>query len=560
MRAWDETEEVLRQKAERRAADHDETLRELSEEGIDLDPAPPGSHRHGDVEHASDHEHPHAHAGPGERPVVGIVGAGAVGTALGVALDRAGWPVGAVASRDPGRRERFRALVPGARGFAEANALVDEVELVILAVPDDVVPSVAASLRLYAGQAMVHTSGLLGAEVLLPAHGGRDPGRRVPPAGRVRGPGPRARGAPRGDDRDRGRRGAGGPPRGDGRGHRRGAGPAGPRLEGGLSRRRRAVRRRRRGAAGHDPGGRRGRRASTRRARCGSSCRSWSRRSRTPAPWGSRPRSPGRPPAATPARSSPTSPRCGPGHPGRAAGLPGPARAVHRGRLRPGRAVTGSGRTSPDRTCREPLTRYDAGMQHSIVARHAAWPARFAHPSARARERRLGLRLGHRVRGRPRASHRAPPTRRRAADGASCPLARADGRAAAPRLQRSPAPRVRDAVDQLEPGRWPASVVRGARVARLKQAIATSAGGIVIRFEDGVPQLVVGQATARSRRGDLDPAQGHAQARRDHGADRRCARSSRRRASRSASSGPSTPSSTRSSRAERASTRPSTTS
>ena len=31
-------------------------------------------------------------------------------------------------------------------------------------------------------------------------------------------------------------------------------------------------------------------------------------------------------------------------------------------------------------------------MQHSIAARHAAWPARFVHPSARARERRLGLR------------------------------------------------------------------------------------------------------------------------------------------------------------------------
>ena len=31
-------------------------------------------------------------------------------------------------------------------------------------------------------------------------------------------------------------------------------------------------------------------------------------------------------------------------------------------------------------------------MQHSIAARHAAWPARFVHPSTRARERRLGLR------------------------------------------------------------------------------------------------------------------------------------------------------------------------
>lgn len=38
------------------------------------------------------------------------------------------------------------------------------------------------------------------------------------------------------------------------------------------------------------------------------------------------------------------------------------------------------------------MTRYDAGMQHSIAARYAAWPARFVHPSSRARERRLGLR------------------------------------------------------------------------------------------------------------------------------------------------------------------------
>lgn len=169
MRAWDVGDEILAARAARRAEEDAERVRELEEQGIDLDPAGPGSHRHGDLEHASDHEHPHAHSGPGERPVVGIVGAGAVGLALGIALDRAGWPVGAVASRDPDRRERFRSHVGSARGFAEAAALVDDVELVILAVPDDVVASLAASLRLYAGQAMVHTSGLLGAEVLFPA-------------------------------------------------------------------------------------------------------------------------------------------------------------------------------------------------------------------------------------------------------------------------------------------------------------------------------------------------------------------------------------------------------
>jgi len=169
MRAWDESEAVLQRAAERRAAARDETLAAIAEEGIVLDPATPGRHRHDDLEHASDHAHPHAHSEPGGRPVVGIVGAGAVGLALGVALHRAGWPVRAVASRDPARRERFREHVPSVRAFAEAEALVDDVELIILAVPDDVVPSLAASLRLYAGQALVHTSGLLGAEVLQPA-------------------------------------------------------------------------------------------------------------------------------------------------------------------------------------------------------------------------------------------------------------------------------------------------------------------------------------------------------------------------------------------------------
>jgi predicted short-subunit dehydrogenase-like oxidoreductase (DUF2520 family) len=132
-------------------------LDELRRRGIDLDPDAHG------------HAHPHQHSAPGEPPLIGIIGAGAVGTALGAALHRASWPVVAVASRDEARRERFRSLVPGARGFAEAPAILDEVELIILAVPDDAVEQLAGELRLYGGQALVHTSGVLGAEVLEPA-------------------------------------------------------------------------------------------------------------------------------------------------------------------------------------------------------------------------------------------------------------------------------------------------------------------------------------------------------------------------------------------------------
>jgi predicted short-subunit dehydrogenase-like oxidoreductase (DUF2520 family) len=169
MRAWDELQAAERRAREQRMAEHEATFEELAAGGIDLDPTRDGMHRHGDLEHPSDHTHPHAHSGPGERPVVGIVGAGPVGLALGVALSRAGWPVAAVASRDTGRRARFKEHVPNVRAFTEATALVDDVELIILTVPDDVIGELAATLRLYAGQAIIHTSGLLGAEVLAPA-------------------------------------------------------------------------------------------------------------------------------------------------------------------------------------------------------------------------------------------------------------------------------------------------------------------------------------------------------------------------------------------------------
>ena len=165
MRPWKESDPTDADLA--READRRRTLDELAAAGVELDPT--GHDRLHEAGRPHDHSHPHQHSEPGEPPFTGIVGAGAVGTALGVALSRAGWPITAVASRDPARRERFRNLVGGVRAFSEPNAILDEVELVILAVPDDAIGPLAESLRLYSGQAMVHTSGLLGAEVLQPA-------------------------------------------------------------------------------------------------------------------------------------------------------------------------------------------------------------------------------------------------------------------------------------------------------------------------------------------------------------------------------------------------------
>ncbi|MBA2720696.1 MAG: DUF2520 domain-containing protein [Chloroflexi bacterium] len=182
MKAWgDRADDLVA------ARTREDTLRALDEAGVDLDPptavdlagdrdpgVSDGGHEHGlgaaGHDHdATPHHHPHVQSEAGQPPITGIVGAGAVGTALGVALDRAGWRIHAVASRNDARRDRFRSLVPGVRAFIDAPPLVEEVELIILAVPDDALAELAGELHMYSGQAMVHTSGLLGADALASA-------------------------------------------------------------------------------------------------------------------------------------------------------------------------------------------------------------------------------------------------------------------------------------------------------------------------------------------------------------------------------------------------------
>jgi predicted short-subunit dehydrogenase-like oxidoreductase (DUF2520 family) len=127
-------------------------------------------HTH-DLADLATHRHPHPPDDPSGHPRIGFVGAGRVGTALAIAAVRGGWPVAAVASRDPARRAEFTRRVPTARPFESARSLLDEVDLLFLTVPDDAVADVAAGLRLYAGQGLVHTSGALPAAVLEAARG-----------------------------------------------------------------------------------------------------------------------------------------------------------------------------------------------------------------------------------------------------------------------------------------------------------------------------------------------------------------------------------------------------
>ncbi|MEX1177104.1 MAG: Rossmann-like and DUF2520 domain-containing protein [Nitriliruptor sp.] len=95
-----------------------------------------------------------------------VVGPGRVGTLLALALARAGHrPVAVAGGRDEDRA-RIGAMVTGCRPFEAAEDAVRDVDLVILATPDDALEEVVTHLAradvLREGQRLVHVAGSLG--------------------------------------------------------------------------------------------------------------------------------------------------------------------------------------------------------------------------------------------------------------------------------------------------------------------------------------------------------------------------------------------------------------
>lgn len=103
---------------------------------------------------------------------VGVIGAGRVGAVLGSALRAVGHRVVGVSAVSEASRERADTLLPGVP-VLDVPEVVRRAELVLLAVPDDVLPELVAGLARtgawQAGQIVVHTAGRFGAAVLDPA-------------------------------------------------------------------------------------------------------------------------------------------------------------------------------------------------------------------------------------------------------------------------------------------------------------------------------------------------------------------------------------------------------
>lgn len=109
---------------------------------------------------------------PPGRLRVGVVGAGKVGAVLGAALANAGHLVVSACAVSEASRARAAALLPDAP-IRTVNEVVDESDLVLLAVPDDTLSGLVQGLATTGvwrlGQLALHTSGRSGLAPLAPA-------------------------------------------------------------------------------------------------------------------------------------------------------------------------------------------------------------------------------------------------------------------------------------------------------------------------------------------------------------------------------------------------------
>ncbi|MFJ3957427.1 Rossmann-like and DUF2520 domain-containing protein [Arthrobacter sp. NPDC090010] len=114
------------------------------------------------------------HDGTGSRAGrlrLGVIGAGKVGAVLGAALRAAEHRVVGVTAVSEASLERAENLLPGVP-VREAREVVDGSDLVLLAVPDDVLAELVSGLAALGawrpGQLVAHTSGRFGVDVLQP--------------------------------------------------------------------------------------------------------------------------------------------------------------------------------------------------------------------------------------------------------------------------------------------------------------------------------------------------------------------------------------------------------
>lgn len=92
---------------------------------------------------------------------IGLIGAGRAGSALGAALAAAGHPLVGVTARSGASRAHAARLLPGVPVLT-ADEVTERADVVLVAVPDDLIHDAAHALPLTSAQYVVHLSGAHG--------------------------------------------------------------------------------------------------------------------------------------------------------------------------------------------------------------------------------------------------------------------------------------------------------------------------------------------------------------------------------------------------------------
>ena len=97
---------------------------------------------------------------------IAFIGAGSVGKALAVALQRKGYRVVASASRTYASAAALAELVPGCKAYEDMQQAVDASDLVFITSSDGAIPQIASALKWRKGQVVAHCSGASSVDVL----------------------------------------------------------------------------------------------------------------------------------------------------------------------------------------------------------------------------------------------------------------------------------------------------------------------------------------------------------------------------------------------------------
>ena len=100
---------------------------------------------------------------------LGFIGAGTIGTALGIQLSNKGYPVVAVSSRRHTSARNLAQAISGCSPVDGNQEVADRAELIFITTPDDAISPVASQIEWHKGQRVVHCSGADSTDILEPA-------------------------------------------------------------------------------------------------------------------------------------------------------------------------------------------------------------------------------------------------------------------------------------------------------------------------------------------------------------------------------------------------------